>query len=223
MTALPDPLRRMIVESMATMKADLHYHLPPLRRLAIYRSLNPRANPDAPVLARGWLAIITARRVLPVWHMYCPVSVEDNQLPDRLLSIARNAISGTIDLERAWHEANDLWFVAGSLGEPAIQRRTDVPNKAFYACDTALKAVHEVFWIEFLQKATEIEHTSDEYLQDWERDSAASAMIAEAGGADAGSLDLRKRHDFWEWWLSQAVPAAWVRSQEPVTKSIPHS
>ncbi len=212
---IPDLLQQMLVDSLAAMNSDPSYHLSPISRLSLYHFLNPK-DPSVPRFARGWLGILTARRVLPIWHAYCPSWTDQNQIPERLLDIARNSLRGEMDLKKAWREANDLWYVSANLGEPIVQRNRDVPNKAFYACDTALKALHEALNIEFLEKASEIAHASDPYLQDWERDSAASAMLAESGGADAGPLDITKRQEFWKWWLTQAVPMAWLRGGQPV-------
>jgi len=220
--ALPEELHRLTVESLASMRMDPFHRLHPSRRLTIYQWLNNRPeNPEYRKL-RGWLGLLAARRVLPIWHELRPVWVhttdrlpEGGQLPDRLLSIARSILRGSIDLKRAWQETNDLWYFMENMNGAVFVRRPEVPNKAYYAADACFKALHETFCVEFLQHAVELEWTSDEYLRDNERDAAACAVLAEAGGADAGTVELSRRLSFWEWWLTEAIPTAWTYATEP--------
>jgi len=216
MINIPEKLHRLTVEALTSMRMDPYYRLAPSRRLAIYHLLDKDlTRPEYP-RTRGWLGLLTARHVLPIWHDLRPAWIQSaenfpqvNQLPDRMLGLARNILRGTKDLKRIWEEANDLWYIMSNLNGQGIGRRPEVPNRAYYAGDACIKALHETLNIEFLERAAELEWTSDEYLQDWERDAAACAVLAEAGGADAGPLELSKRLAFWEWWLVEAIPSAW--------------
>lgn len=219
--ALPEELHRLSVEALASMRMDLQHRLAPARRLAIYRLLGENDAQPEFRKTRGWLGLLSARRVLPIWHELRPVWVhspdrfpEGGQLPDRLLSITRNILRGSMDLKRAWQETNDLWHFMENRNRAVFVRRAEVPNKAYYAADASFRALHESFCVEFLQHTAELEWTSDEYIQDDERDAAACAVLAEAGGADAGPLDLSRRESFWEWWLTEAIPTAWTYAHD---------
>jgi hypothetical protein len=203
------------------MHNDTDHHLTPLQRLELLRAFGlPSQHSPAVNRFRGWLGILTARYVLPIWHAALPIWTEipqdlpdDNLLPDRLITLAETILAGTADLQAAWQEVNDHWYVVGNIGYEFTDR-DDVPLAAYFACDAALRALYEALNTDFLDQIPVQADYTDETVPDEWRDSASSAVMAYAGGGKVEPVDLLKRRLFWEWWLQEAIPTAWARRTE---------
>jgi hypothetical protein len=178
---------------------------------------------QAPALNRfrGWLGIFTAQYVLPIWHAALPIWTEipqdlpdHNLLPDRLITLAETVLANTADLQAAWQEVNDQWYVVGNIGDEFTAHRDDVGLAVYFACDTALRALYEALSTDFLDQIPIQADYTDETVPDEWRDSASSAVMAYAGGAEVEPVDVLKRRLFWEWWLQEALPTAWARRNE---------
>lgn len=207
-------IQTLIDEALAKVRTDSQYHLPPTLRLSIYQKIGLPTEP-APLVnsMRGRLGIMTARRVLPVWQSATPIRTEipkglpnDKYLADGLLELAEGVLNGTGEIAPAWKEVNDSWYVVGNIGDEFTALRDDKPLSVYYACDAAMRAFYETLGVEFLSKTKKLEQYSDDNLPDEIRDSASSAVIAFAGGAETEPTDLPKRLEFWEWWLKDAIP-----------------
>jgi hypothetical protein len=217
---LPGYVRSMIDEALTEISLDSEHHFTLTRRFALYKALgSPDPQPSILNPFRGWLGVLTAKYVLPIWHQALPIwedippdLPDDNRLPDQLITTAEGVLSGTISLEVAQKEAGDQWYVVGNIGDEFSAYRDDKPVTVYFACDAALKALCEALNQEFLGKLRNWEKYTDDNLPDFVRDSASSAVVAYAGNNESGEVNIDKRQEFWEWWLSEAMPLAWERS-----------
>jgi len=191
--------------------------------------------------AFGWLAILTARKVLPIWTNTKPEDYEGN-LAAEILTLAQELLLGRIDPYLAYKK----WF--GDYYHSIGNLLGDVNERTFYACKTAHDVLLAVLWgrkpIDYFDK--ESDQFNDENILEGRyrySDFAANAVNAWAiidenqvgdrsrwdsarrtamltGRTDVVSLkwlnrykpvtfDPQKRLDFWEWWLTEAIPQAW--------------
>ena len=218
--ALPTSAQALCDQLLELMRNDPDHHITPLQRHELLQILDVPDVPS-PVLNRfrGWLGIMTARYVLPIWQATLPIWSEippdlpdNNLLPERLITLAESVVAGTTDLQHAWQEANEQWYIVGNIGDSFTAFRDDIPLNVYYACDAALRALYETLNTDFLDQMPEHADSTDATLLDEWRDSASSAVVAYAGGGEVEPEDILKRRLFWEWWLQEALPAAWSRS-----------
>jgi len=220
--ALPASAQALCDQLLALMRSDPDHHITPLQRHELFQAFDiPHQHTPVVNRFRGWLGILTARYVLPIWHAALPIWTEipqdlpdDNLLPDRLITLAEVVVAGTADLQAAWLEVNEQWYVVGNIGDSFTAHRDDVPLATYYACDAALRALYEALNTDFLGQIPGQADYTDETLPDEWRDSASSAVVAYAGDGEAEAVDVLKRRLFWEWWLQEALPTAWKRAAE---------
>lgn len=147
---------------------------------------------------RTTLDLITVEHVKPVWDTTYPSDGSVDEVIDAARQVldARQSIQWADDLQgRAWvafldRMNADHQFLAGYVGNAA--------------CTTLFTAAHDKTYPTL---APEI----DDYdldPEDW--DTSFVAAMAHAGGevGDPEASQARRR-DFWQWYLRQAVPAAW--------------
>jgi immunity protein Imm5 of predicted polymorphic toxin system len=218
---LPTAVQSVINRALGAMQTHPQHQLLPVYRLPIYqiiRSIYGTATPD-PLRAR--LGIATARRVLPLWHAAMPLyppddepGVDTNILPDYFLELAEQAWQANADLETIKQEVADYWYVVGNIELEIFEWREETNGPlfyAFYALDTAYKALHETLGHELLGRLQHWERHTDDTLPRFACDAASSAVIALSGGGEDQSgppIDVEKRRAFWEWWLLEALPIA---------------
>jgi hypothetical protein len=218
---IPPEVQKLLNSALADMSVDPRHQLMPVRRLPIYQALQAASVPGTSDRVRGWLALLAARRVLPLWQRAMPLyedddpderGVEANKLAEHFLARAEGVIRGTVDRDVARKEDSDYWYVVGNIELEIFEAREETDGPffyAFFALDAAYKALHEALGYEQLGR-----------LKGWETrfacDAASSAVIAASGGGDVVEgppIDPQKRLEFWEWWLTSAIPAAWEAGQ----------
>ncbi len=220
--SLPASAQALRDQLLTLMRSDPDHHITPRQRRELLQAFGAEhQHPPVVNRFRGWLGILTARYVLPIWHAALPIWTEipqdlpdHNLLPDRLITLAEAVVAGTANLQAAWQEVNDQWYVVGNIGDEFTAHRDDVPMAAYYACDAALRALYEALNTDFLGQIPGQADYTDETLPDEWRDSASLAVVAYAGGGEAEPVDVLKRRLFWEWWLQEAIPSVWKRAAE---------
>ncbi len=171
--------------------------------------IDPAAN-----RARGRLVILTAERVLPHWQAIFP----EEKTPDRVLALARELLDGRTDLDAAFDYADHARFAVGYAVDNMDLDRGEYDFQADFAGQTALKALEYVLYLQcFTRKIPlhgyhELEPT--DLLDPWTA-AIQTALQAQAGlerdeyGEWSGKFDPGRCREFWQWWLSEAIPAAW--------------
>lgn len=186
---LPIELRQVLARASAAVAGDPEHHLPPKYRRAIYTMLG-YADPASP---RAWLALITARRVAGLWQ-----AAGRRLLQGDLLGLVEDILRGRLSPFNGRRAAQDAWR----------QLATAPPNdpQTQAAVQAALQAMSEVLGADPFHAVSLRNSASDADL-----DIAASDTARWAAAAYSGT-DARRRGEFWQWWLYEAVPLAWNTS-----------
>lgn len=197
-THLPDPLRAAIEQARVMLASERAGDLPLALRRRLWAALGPLDTEGRKRRAR--LAIASARHVLPAWDAAYP----GDGTPERLLALAEAVIAGSADeVSCARYRALALSHF-DSLSSLAA---APIVVAAGYAAAQALAAAlfDEAFDPERIDPAV-----SDNELDPMERDASYLAAVVSAGGPPwHSSTSAARRRAFWEWWLHEAVPAAW--------------
>ncbi len=225
------PLTR---EALAIVRSDPQHTVLPFLRYAIYQKMNGiRHDPPALNLRRGKLGLLTAQHVLPIWQRIAPIwsyseeeiktwnlssedleqfrnLPDDNVFPERLIKMTNGLLEGTISVDMAIQRISNehIWDSVGAIVLEFFQIRNDLPLVACHACEAAIRALYESLGYESFSKLSDLENFTDDNLPDHYRDTASHAMIAYSGGTAKEPVDFNKRQEFWEWWLTEAVPIA---------------
>ncbi|HEX2912520.1 MAG TPA: Imm5 family immunity protein [Chloroflexia bacterium] len=178
-------------------------------------------------LAFGWLCLITARKVLPFWEKALAESEQAQKyfglsFTASMLDLAKSVLEGTTNIQEAFHDATyGIWY--NLSGQYSLY----LTDSAIFARASAYSALCLVFLgpagIDY--KGTHNVLTEDKYIPMTSKDFALWAVKAYSvidekerlfqsySEAYTHTLNLQynnqKRREFWEWWLTVAIPQAW--------------
>ena len=214
---MPASITARVAEALAALYRHPERALLPWYRYAIYAALTP--GPADKQAARAWLDIIAVRHVLFCWQPLAHDWPSAWLQPQQLLAFAEQLIRSGVDRSRARTAVNRAQALADVAGEEASS-----PHYCSWCVyEAALRALHNA-WIYSQQSvacATDGAPSSSMSIMD---DASTYAAIAVAGGTwwpldgiarTKGRWDWQteeaqlRRAVFWEWWLRDAVPAAW--------------
>jgi len=227
--ALPETVETLVGTVLAEIEADPRHQLPHQRRRELYATI--RAHMDqsgANVL--GWLAVMTAERVHPIFQESHP----DDTLPRELLDTAVGVLRGAVD-DRTVAEMEDLAYHASGNGWGYDE--VELPWPADMAAQAAYHALMEARGREPLQHLDRIhvlgevdldsgelseypepisgeQFTDEQLCTDINSDTAAPAAVASSCNAGGPACDPEKLRLFWTWWLTEAIPQAWKTAHE---------
>ena len=222
---LPPALQTLVDTALAEMQTDPDHRLSHRRRGQIYDALGPLTE-DSGRKARGWLAVMTAMRVLPIFQAAFP----EDTLPQQLLDMAVSMVQGRGDEAAAdelqewgynasgnawgYDEAEMPWNadMAGSAAYHALKEARGQPplqhlDKVFKLGVVAWPSGEQVTKYPNPQAATQF--TDEDMCQIENSDAAAVAAVAFACNAGGPTCDPDKLREFWTWWLMEAIPEAW--------------
>lgn len=240
---IPNILLQQLEELLAEVRTTQQHELKPLHRLHLYHTFNEFIDLSGSLytrlvetnqldLPKGQqkyirLAILTARYVLPVWQQAVPAMVARDDtlpvdLPQMMLDMAEGVLNSTVSPNEANNAlCDDFYHAMGAIAYDVTYEVWCASNAAY----SALKAVlgYKPFRIDEIDVSV-----SDDTLSPGDGDVALSALNAfTASDNDAPgvwafttkshsplSFDIQKRLEFWEWWLTEAIPQAWELAQE---------
>src|SRR5262245_35392482 len=115
-TLVPVELQQAIDRATGSLSSQQRYkldqhHLRPWHRLAIYRALEVTTDGRGDQ-AQAWLAILTAKHVLPLWQRERPA----DELPIWCLLQAEDLLRGSVDSAVAHEVASNAWVELEQLG-----------------------------------------------------------------------------------------------------------
>jgi hypothetical protein len=143
------------------------------------------------------LAIRSTRFALPVWKKFIATNG-----PDRLIHVASSYLCGSVSREAALETLHS--FESGS--DDALSIPMDCPyaiGVGFSALGCVMVALGDI------EGYNQTESIQDEDLDHW--DSHVYSCAAVAGGYPwASDANRTKAHEFWSWWLDDAVPQAFL-------------
>jgi hypothetical protein len=224
---IPLPIQIARHAAYRVMAADGLHRLSAIRRRRLYEAFGCLSGGGK--LLQGHLAIITAKRVLPVVQQ-APYPKEDVyeadlQLPEQLIAIAQAILAGRAEANEASrlisrsHESFSLLLTEAHYDPERF------PMNAGYAAFAAMAAVEEVMGFDRYQSMDIAAKarwqrrgtpelvltdpvTEAEFELDW-GDTAGFAEFAAACGVASSVCEPEQREAFWEWWLHDALLQAW--------------
>ncbi len=209
--SLPESIQTLNDTVLAAVRSHAQHEMDPLHRRAIYQAF---AATDAPTTPR-WLAALTAQRLLPRFQQHYP----DDTLPQELLTLALKLLHGeeqdpiTVEdmLDHGYHASGNAW---------GYDERK-IPWPVWLAGNTAYHALKEASGqspLSFLPdyyKGDVLTPWNDKKLCEYDFcDTAGAAAIASASDDLGQHIDSAKQLEFWTWWLTDAMPAAYQSAKQ---------
>lgn len=195
---LPERLRELIADALASLWKDEHGRLSPRHRQTIYDFLGP-LDASWGRYRRSRLAVLCARLVYPRWVRAYP----GDTLLDHVLLLTEQVLAGAVDDVRAEGEMHVVW---DRLLDPEDQGYDLHPGHPVLLC--AAIALRTALGIDSWRDRTLTEDSTDEDFEMEDSDAPCWAHVAQQVDPSQGtSLSLRLR--FWTWWLTRAVPQVW--------------
>lgn len=226
--SLPTTLQQLCDETLAMVRAHPSHEMGQSQRLRIYEALWSTSTGEK---ASRWLAILSARRVQPIYRQSIATSRYANDdkvvgLLDRMLEIAEKIVRGELAIEdvRRGIEAGDI----EDFYHEILVAFYGFPRYVWLATLAAYHALWEALGARPLQtKVSRIVDdengnmiiTGSDALTDVEL--SGSGCHADDAPVDAAyafaklarqSYDVGKVLEFWEWWLTEAIPQAWKKA-----------
>jgi hypothetical protein len=164
--------------------------------------------------AFGWLAVLTVRRVLfkwePIWKQN-NISREYTTTPQMILQVAEGVLLHSVGLEEAYRELCNEFSMGSSVTVGVMFDIKQVYTAAYWALESILD-----YDVKYLENAP-----LDAYILG---DFAFAAMQAysyvnEANQGQEILFDSQKRLEFWEWWITEAIPQAWDLGMDGSTRN----
>ena len=204
---IPYFLRRVITDACHAVDSHPQHDLPLGYRHAIYAKMGPRlgsSQDNTGHKRRTVLALFTVQHVLPLWEKARP----DDDTPRNLLVKVEKILAG-ID-QSTEEEVGRYWSYMDGV---AAKTQGRPPVGVGYA---AVEALYTAVADEEFDPSAIDYNLSDEDVDPYEHDTAFAAAADYAGGPTwVPNSDATKRREFWHWWLSEAIPAAWWAVWQP--------
>lgn len=208
-----------IAHAKRSILADPVHNLAPFERVSIYALFGP-LDDDNTRLQLGRLALLVVEKVLPIWEAELP----ENDWPHKLIRKSNDVLIGRISptdgyeaAEEAYHSVVE-WISDHSEQDPEylefMAKSGGITNESIVSLNAqcvllaACAALYEVSGA-FRFDRLSIEPGSTEVDLDADSiDPSGLAADAFAGPSFEDSSNAGKRQEFWEWWISEAVPLA---------------
>ncbi len=230
--SLSAEFRPLLEKSFALIKANVQHEFNPRERLKIYEALEGMGI-EFGKKVRGWLGILAAKKVLPIFKEGLP----EERVPAQLIRYAQRFIEKGND-EKLWGKVNDLHTVSGNLWG----FEDEVSNRTMLAGWAAQSAAYEAYGLNRLANALkhvrvfDVPIPFDEGLptkdlgqlvmvgatEESDENPITDRQLAESGQGDtapvaayAYALDEvdefqpNKLLEFWAWWLGEGISKAW--------------
>ena len=204
---IPTRLLQLIDEAVHAVRAHPQHDLNLGYRQAIWAALGAVADDPSEVKTighrrRSFLANLTICHVLPIWKQQFP----NDQTPERILTEAEMVLNGYVGDETALEDFDDYWEYGQELAANSKSMAVAVEMGATIALLTAIE--DENFDPDCIDYRTTDSQEFDS------NDASFFAAVAYANGpiwqiVAQPKSDSAKRQQFWEWWLTEAVPRTW--------------
>jgi len=197
-------LRDTLKAASLTLESDTRGHLPLPERLAIWKLLGSYSDRDtkAPTigdLRRAELALIAAADLIHIWNSTFDKPDFDLLIEMCFMHLSKRSMAQEIDQKRRElaEYLQDIEF-----GEDQMP--------AFFSAESVLAAATLILGSRTFDPYAIEPNTEDEELDSDRWDSAYFAAAAFAGGLPGDpQSSATKRKEFWQWYLTEAVPEAW--------------
>ncbi len=207
---IPTHLQQLINSGLEKVDSDPEHHLNLGHREAIYWAFGPpRFAPnnkdDSGYLRRMTLATQTVHHVLSIWETAWP----DEPLIQQILAKIQETIATPPEAhnrDALDQDIQDIWVHVTELTDSTREIAGVVGMAAVGAYSLAV-------WDGFAgEDEIDIERQDSDDFMTCDLHFYAAAAYADGPPypiALASESDASKRHAFWEWWLTEAVPHTW--------------
>jgi hypothetical protein len=236
-------LESFISKELEALHQTLEYDLKPVKRLALYDAFENQKTIDflavltakhvVPIWQEALLnsscqEIISSEKrkkqhvleeILPGQELNWLQSLENISfldLPIYLLSIAEKILWGTIPRDIGGKIAGEAHYIIGNISEMC-----DLPPEADDAGMAALNALIQaergLDFLKFVKYVKQNPAITDSQIYSGDSDAVSAAVKASANvykELEQADIDLQKRRNFWEWWLTEAIPQAWELAEK---------
>lgn len=208
--SIPTALHQTIEDAVNALCCHPQHDLNLGYRQAIWAVFGPRIDVSQMGTNSGYkrrviLSILTARHVLPIWEGVWP----DDDTPYRLLKNAEQVLKGTFDVKMAQDYRDEVWTKLENLASKPDRQSLEY-QKPISAGFSAINALCTALQDEEFDSANINCDLTDTDVDAYDNDSSFWAAAAYAnGGIWEPKSDAVKRREFWDWWLTKAVPSAW--------------
>jgi hypothetical protein len=231
---LPLSIINLVADGVSQMRSHREHHFDWRVRRDLYRALHALPHPQA-YAVHGWLAVITAEYVLPIFT----TAIDDDPLPQKLVACAREVMEGVVPRNSV--KVQELLEEGyQGTGIDCLDWRDTVNYAAEYVGTATYKALLEANGAHDLLAHTD-QHVRGQTVQvfHWQQtvapsevtdyhiaelaafsDTASAAAIAYACHSDRYQLEPQRLKAFWEWWAHVALPAAWQRAMSEIPQRI---
>lgn len=265
---LPDRIQQLCTQFMDVICSRTHHILSLEERFVLYHSFGPSRLDSLGYLKRSdlfnlqeyrqlmqtellnfgiadyalsWLAILTAKHVLPVWDQLYKQLAKDEPIEvtaQEVLQIAEDLLQHKITFDEAM-ETQDNFYWEGEKIARKVTHNIDCAFRAacatldFILCGLPRRAYRSVegegsdfFVTNALEAYTAIDRNppgtlrgtvSDFLIENVLKVQKLENLPKEYQFSDRIldiEYDLQKRLEFWEWWLTEAIPQAWELAQQ---------
>lgn len=157
----------------------------------------------------GWVALLTAQKVAPLWERVAEQSPFEGEIYEvpQMLEISEKLLKGKYDLLKAYNElVSDFWYF----------HRPNLTHDTYHTFCAAIATLSFIIHGnrsggDFFEEAIDA-YSSTAPNKPELHDEPDSPYPIE--------FDDRKRLEFWEWWLTEAIPQAWDLGQSSYQKKI---
>lgn len=153
---------------------------------------------------RAILAILTAKSVLPIWNNVW----HDDSTPHQILNTAEQVLNGTLNNQIARNYRDEVWTIFENKASEQEFQSLEY-QKPINAGLAAIAALNTALYDEEFDPDNIDYNLTDADMDAYETDSSFWAAAAYANGPIWEPMsNANKRLEFWDWWLTTAVPKA---------------
>ncbi|MFV0387737.1 MAG: Imm5 family immunity protein [Pyrinomonadaceae bacterium] len=145
---------------------------------------------------RFHLALSCVQKVMPIWEIAFPKDKSINEL----IAIARKTIGNEVEKDISEKKAYNEWSYFDSL-ETESESEMRAVSVGYASVNNVYVAVRD----EVFHDVLEDELDEDPYM--W--DTAFYSFLAFTGFGGENPVNIDQNRDFWDWYLSEAVPKAY--------------
>jgi len=193
----------------------------------------------------SWLAVISARYVLPLVNRVWPQISEKGELvsPQQILEVAEKLLRKDITFDAAYEQFDEFYWSNEAVSKSATYDVACAFSSAYSALEFILYGLRsrppfvngseiiggDIFIFNALEAYNSIDRNSPGEYQVKESDVIIKDFLAfriienPPPGYQFSNepipieYDVQKRLEFWEWWLTEAIPQAWELAQQSIS------
>lgn len=220
--SIPQSLQTCINEALEQIEQHpSHAYYPEKRGILISELMK---HGELGINTRRWAAFFAGQYVLPIFENYeFSENLEKYKSSARdILTMAEDVLLGRMSIEKAQNEVYILHDIVPNA-------RLNFPINVGFAWSTSYRVLteaanYDLFWqhrnLYRMDKDGNLVRVTNERLTDayWIHtgggDTASTAIFTYAWDSNKKIIEPRKSFEFWQWWLTKAIPDGWSKASD---------